>query len=206
MIRVGRRGSPAFKSGGVRRDDGDDAAAAAFAEVDRARGAGVDRVVLADPDAVARLEAGPALTHDDLAAGDGLAGEDLHAEALRVRVAAVAAGAEALLVCHEVAYPLPIEVIRMRVSSWRWPVRRLYPRLGLNLKTRSFGPRSCATISACTEADASPSPSKSGASPSPASRSGCSSTVAPTSSGRRSMRSVWPSMTRYCLPPVLMTP
>src|SRR3954464_455511 len=109
MIRVGRRGSPAFKSGGVRRDDGDDAAAAAFAEVDRARGAGVDRVVLADPDAVARLEAGPALTHDDLAAGDGLAGEDLHAEALRVRVAAVAAGAKALLVCHE---SLPLADLR----------------------------------------------------------------------------------------------
>src|SRR5439155_19851754 len=50
--------------------------------------------------AVARLEARPALAHDDLAARDGLAGEDLHAEALRVGVAAVAAGAEALLVCH----------------------------------------------------------------------------------------------------------
>ena len=104
----------------ARGHDGDDAAAAAFAEVDRARGAGVDRVVLADADAVARLEAGAALAHDDLAAGDGLAGEDLHAEALGVRVAAVAGGAEAFLMCHEVPSPSmlePIEVMRIRVSS-----------------------------------------------------------------------------------------
>src|SRR5947208_2205081 len=37
-----------FGLGGVLREDGDHAAAAAFAEVHRAGGAGVDRVVLAD--------------------------------------------------------------------------------------------------------------------------------------------------------------
>ena len=51
------------------------------------------------------LKRGAALAHDDLAAGDDLAGEDLHAEALGVGVAAVAAGAEALLVCHLVRTP-----------------------------------------------------------------------------------------------------
>src|SRR5215217_2002839 len=82
------------------RGDADHAPAPALAELDRAGGGGEDRVVPADADAQARLELGPALAHDDLAAGHGLTGEDLHAEALGVGVAAVAAGAEALLVCH----------------------------------------------------------------------------------------------------------
>src|SRR4051812_34573960 len=108
------------------RDDRDHAAATAFAKVDRARGAGVDRVVLADAHAEARLEAGAALADDDLAAGDGLTGEDLHAEALGVRVATVAGGAQALLMCHFGVSPQAlIDVILTRVSSWRWPVRRL---------------------------------------------------------------------------------
>src|SRR5262249_31861269 len=38
--------------------------------------------------------------HDDRAAGDGLAAERLHAEALRVRVAAVASGALPFFMCH----------------------------------------------------------------------------------------------------------
>src|SRR4051794_18821460 len=80
--------------------DGDDAPAAALLEVDRTRGTRVDRVVLADADTVAGLELGAALTDDDLAAGHGLAGEDLHAKALGVGVAAVTGGAEALLMCH----------------------------------------------------------------------------------------------------------
>ena len=60
-------------------------------ELHLAGGAGVQRVVLAHADAVAGLEAAAALADDDLAAGHGLAGEHLHAEALGVRVAAVAA-------------------------------------------------------------------------------------------------------------------
>src|SRR6201999_8460 len=72
-----------------------------------AGGLRIDRVVATDARAGARLEAGAALAHDDLAARDGLAREDLHAEALGVRVAAVAAGAEALLMCHERSLTLP---------------------------------------------------------------------------------------------------
>src|SRR3954464_11369390 len=111
-----------------------DAAAAADRELHGAGRAGVQRVVAAPADAPARLEAAAALAHDDLAAGDGLAGEHLDAEALGVRVAAVAGGAEALLVCHYsessfaaaafLARGPSIFVTRMRVSSWRWPARR----------------------------------------------------------------------------------
>src|SRR2546423_8325507 len=72
----------------------DDASAAAGLEVDRARARGEDRVVLPDPHTVARLELCAALANDDLAARHGLAGEHLHAEALGVRVAAVAARPE----------------------------------------------------------------------------------------------------------------
>ena len=72
-------------------------------ELHRAGPGGEDRVVLADAHAVAGLEAGAALAHDDLAAGDRLAGEHLHAEALRVGVAAVTARSESLLMSH----PLP---------------------------------------------------------------------------------------------------
>src|SRR4051812_21716521 len=81
-------------------EDGDDASAPAVLELDRPGTCREDRVVLPDADALARLEAGAALAHDDLAAGHGLAREDLHAEALGVRVAPVAAGAEPLLVSH----------------------------------------------------------------------------------------------------------
>src|SRR4051794_10017165 len=144
---------------GVGGDDADDAAATAGSEVDRAGRLREDRVVLADADADARLESGAALAHDDLAAGDGLAGEHLDAEALGVRVAAVAGGAEPLLVRHQpvpsssvallaaaalLAAPSLMLVISILVRSWRWPLRRLYPRFGLNFTTRSFGPRSCA--------------------------------------------------------------
>src|SRR5215208_6848867 len=81
---------------------GDDPTPAALAELHDPRRLREDRVVPADPDAVAGLEDGPALADDDLAAGHDLAGEHLHAEALGVRVAAVAAGAEPLLMCHVV--------------------------------------------------------------------------------------------------------
>src|SRR3954466_9312007 len=81
-------------------NDVHDAAAPATRELDGARRFGEQRVVLADAHALARPEARAALADDDLAAGHGLAGEDLHAEALGVGVAAVAGGAEALLVCH----------------------------------------------------------------------------------------------------------
>src|SRR5262245_6313059 len=98
-MRWATRGSIRWLLGGVRQDR-DHAAAPALGELDRARAARVERVVLADPDTVAGLEAGAPLAHDDLAAGHDLAGEDLDAEALGVGVAPVAGGAEALLVCH----------------------------------------------------------------------------------------------------------
>src|SRR3954453_12235538 len=85
---------------GRRGLDRDGPPAAAPGEDDGARGPGVDRVVLADARAVAGPEAGAALADDDLAAGDALAREHLHAEALGVRVAAVPRGAESLLVRH----------------------------------------------------------------------------------------------------------
>src|SRR3954466_6129301 len=94
-----------------------DAAGAADRELHGAGRAGVQRVVAAHADALAGLEAAAALADDDLAAGDGLAGEHLHPEALGVRVAAVAGGAEALLVCHL--------------------LRRLLGRLGLLLRRRA---------------------------------------------------------------------
>src|SRR6266536_6365456 len=78
----------------------DHAAAATGLELDGAGTRGEDRVVPADAGPVARLELGPALAHDDLAAGDGLAGEDLHAEALGLRVAPVATRSETFLMSH----------------------------------------------------------------------------------------------------------
>src|SRR4051794_24891451 len=90
--------------------DGDHAAAAAGLELDRARAGGEDRVVLADARALARAKAGPALAHDDLAAGHDLAGEDLHAQALGVRVASVTAGAESLLMSHRLASLAALDV------------------------------------------------------------------------------------------------
>src|SRR4051794_38548157 len=59
-----------------------------------------DRVIAPEPGALARPELGPALAHDDLAAADLLARENLHAQHLRVRFAAVATGAQPLLMSH----------------------------------------------------------------------------------------------------------
>jgi hypothetical protein len=81
-------------------DDGDRAAGVAGRELDRARAGGEDRVVAAEAGALAGAEAGAALADDDLAASDLLAGKDLDAEHLRVRIATVAARAESLLVRH----------------------------------------------------------------------------------------------------------
>src|SRR5437660_120206 len=61
-------------------------------EVDCAGGQGEEGVVAAEADVAAGVEAGAALADDDAAGLDRLAAEDLHAEALAVRLAAVAAG------------------------------------------------------------------------------------------------------------------
>src|SRR6266536_1007212 len=61
---------------------------------------GEQRVVAATADALARVDAGAALAHQDRSGGDDLAGVPLHPEALGRGVAAVAAGRSAFLVGH----------------------------------------------------------------------------------------------------------
>src|SRR5919206_2922604 len=85
--------------------DGDEATLAARPERDGAVALGEDRVVAADPGAGARAEARPALAHDDRPRGHALAVEDLDAQHLRVRVAAVPRRAESLLVSHLAVLP-----------------------------------------------------------------------------------------------------
>src|SRR5439155_5940168 len=86
--------------------DADDATFARRPERHCPRPRREDRVVAADARAVAGPEARAALAHDDLAAADRLAREDLDPEHLRVRVAAVAARAKSLLMSH-LSPPLP---------------------------------------------------------------------------------------------------
>src|SRR3569832_1324365 len=61
-----------------------------------------ERMVPALTDVLACPELGAALAHDDVAAFDGFAAEQLHAEHLRVRVATVARRTACFLVCHDV--------------------------------------------------------------------------------------------------------
>src|SRR5919204_66041 len=84
----------------LRAVDFDEALLAALAEHDRSRTLREDRVVATEAGAVSRAELRAALPDQDHPGLDLLAGEDLHAEHLRVRIAAVARGAESLLVCH----------------------------------------------------------------------------------------------------------
>src|SRR3954469_12522122 len=107
----------------------DHAAAAAGGELHDAGARREDRVVLADADAVARPEAGTALANDDLAAAHCLPGEHLHAEALGVRVAAVAAGAESLLVSHlsSPSWPCAWQPASWPPASWRGASRAPAP-------------------------------------------------------------------------------
>src|SRR5581483_1420966 len=80
--------------------DRDHAAPAATLELNHPRAGGEDRVVAPEAGALAGPEAGAALANDDLAAAHALACEDLDAEHLRVRVAAVPARSKPLLVRH----------------------------------------------------------------------------------------------------------
>ena len=81
--------------------DRDEALVAGAAELDRPVAEREDRVVATEARARAGAELRPALTHDDHPGLDGLAGEDLHTEALRLRVAPVARRSETLLVRHQ---------------------------------------------------------------------------------------------------------
>ena len=83
------------------RRNADNLAIALAAELDRTRAQGEQGVILATANAVARVEVGAALTNEDLTSVDQLAAVALHAEALRVGVAAVTGGTKALLMCHQ---------------------------------------------------------------------------------------------------------
>src|SRR5690242_21658800 len=128
-------------------DNGNEATLATGAERDCAVALGEDRVVAADARAGAGPEARPALAHDDRPRGDTLAVEDLDAEHLRVRVAAVPRRAESLLVSHLAVLPrfergqraLAVAVrgfvLERRVDLLGRPVRRLL----LDLRDRQVG-------------------------------------------------------------------
>src|SRR5450756_567812 len=65
-----------------------------------ARNLGVQGVVLAHADVLARMHLGAALAHDDAAGGDQLVAVALHAQALGLRIAAVSGAAACFLMCH----------------------------------------------------------------------------------------------------------
>jgi hypothetical protein len=113
-------------------------------EVHRALDEREEGVVATDADVAAGVEARAALPDDDAAGLDGLPAEKLHAQSLTVRVAAVAAGALTLFVCHcspltgETIYaPLPasgrgenhaVSLLRRLLSTWA-PAGRVILRL-----------------------------------------------------------------------------
>src|SRR5690606_37784905 len=77
------------------------AAELAVVESDAAVGGREQRVVLAHPDVDARIDPGPALTHDNVAADHVLSAELLHAKATAGRIATVARGTACFLMCHD---------------------------------------------------------------------------------------------------------
>src|ERR1051325_4851988 len=82
----------------------------------------VDGVVGAQPDVVAGVPLGPALTQDDVAGRDLLAAVLLDAAVLRIAVAAVARGADAFLVSHcYLVKPRVMSLMRTSVKPCRWP-------------------------------------------------------------------------------------
>src|SRR6266536_4996230 len=113
-----------------RFDDRDGAPLAACAELDSPVLRGEDRVVAPNACPWARLKARAALADDDHPGLDLLAGKDLHAEHLRVRVAPVARGTESLLVCHFATPPSSFPA--SSPPSWAsqpqsWPAPSAWP-------------------------------------------------------------------------------
>src|SRR5512139_4020732 len=104
--RRGPLGSAALATSGTDRRSGlrhhrDDAAIAAGLRVlHGALGLREEREVLAHPDVLAGVEERADLADQDVAGNDVLRAVDLHATALTLRVAAVAAGALSLFVSH----------------------------------------------------------------------------------------------------------
>ena len=76
-------------------------AAAAAVELDEAIDQGEERIVASLADALTGLEDGAQLPHEDIPAADLFAAESLHAAALGVGIAAVAAGTLTFLMCHD---------------------------------------------------------------------------------------------------------
>src|SRR6202171_6094868 len=96
-----------------------------------------------------------------------------------------------------------MRVMRSSVYGWRWPRMRSQPSSWVR-KCQSLRCLPCETTSACTRApDTRGAPSFPSA-PSPTS-STSSSSFAPTSCVSFSTLRRSPSLTRYCLPPVLTT-
>ena len=90
--------NPLFGCDGL--DGGKATAIAAVGKLDTAGDLGEERVVGADADVDARLDAGAALAHDDGAAGYELAAKGLHAQPLCIGIASVCGAASTLLMCH----------------------------------------------------------------------------------------------------------
>src|SRR6185369_16336197 len=182
-----------------------DLAARAGAEGNHAVRGGEQGVVAADADVGAGVHLGAALADQDVAGQYLLAAEALHAEALAVRIAAVARRTACFLVCHLYSPVALVQAticsILTTVRSWRWPfLRREFWRRRF-LKTIRCGPRACLTIEATTLAPATVGlPTV----PSTISTS-VNSTVAPASPGIRSISWVSSGATVYCFPPVRMT-
>jgi hypothetical protein len=63
-------------------------------------------VVLADANAIAGVELGAALTHDDITGLDDLAAEHFHAKAFTFGIATVAGTTTSFFVCHEFNTPM----------------------------------------------------------------------------------------------------
>src|SRR5207237_4999401 len=112
-------------------DDAHEAAVAARAELHAAVARGENGVVSAHAGAVAGAEARSALADEDHPRGHVLAGEHLHAEHLRIRVATVPRRAESFLVGHLVL--LPRGERRLERSD-----RALAVRVGLLVLERSL--------------------------------------------------------------------
>jgi hypothetical protein len=104
---AGGRGHRFEAGGDLRRDDVDELTTLVTTRLERdgAIDQGEQGVVAAEADANTCVELGTALADDDVAGFDSLATIDLNAQVLGVRVATVAAGTYAFLMCHDLIPP-----------------------------------------------------------------------------------------------------
>src|SRR3989442_576156 len=85
---------------------------------------GEEAVVAGAADVAARVKLGAPLSDEDAAGRDELAAVSLHPQVLRARVAPVARGADAFLVCHRLPHPTFTSAILISVNPCRWPALR----------------------------------------------------------------------------------